>query len=241
MTILPRLLYLLRSLPIRIPQSFFKQLQSLLIRFLWGHKRPRIKFALLTRPKDRGGMGLPHFQNYYMAAHLTRVIDWHCHGESKDWVRLEESLNQGSLRFSPWIPWRCQQHSVKRHPLTENTMNVLRMVIKKSDLTSQLSPLTPLQDNPEFAPGIDSRTFQSQDPQKRLTVGDCLLNDRIKDYSMPKDDNKLPNLPCWSYFQICSYVTNGAKQPFFQRPLTELEIACQKGDDFNKATSVTYN
>lgn len=101
MVILPRLLYLLRSLPIKIPQSFFKALQSVLLEFLWGHKKARIKFQLLTRPKEQGGMGIPNFYNYYLASHLTRVIDWHCHTESKDWVLLEASLYQTPLKFSP--------------------------------------------------------------------------------------------------------------------------------------------
>lgn len=82
-------------------KKYFKTLQSTLLQFLWGHKRPRIKFLLLTRPKEQGGMGLTHFYNYYLASHLTRVIDWNGHGNSKDWVTLEDSLSSTPLKFSP--------------------------------------------------------------------------------------------------------------------------------------------
>lgn len=78
MSILPRLLYLLRALPIKVPQSFFIVLHSILLSILWKHKKSRIKFSLLPRSKEHGGMGLPDFKNYYLASHLTKVIDWHC-------------------------------------------------------------------------------------------------------------------------------------------------------------------
>lgn len=71
MTVLPKILYLLRTLPIKIPQSFFKTLHSLQMKFIWAHKPPRIKSSLLTRPKVMGGMGIPDFKTYYHASHIA--------------------------------------------------------------------------------------------------------------------------------------------------------------------------
>lgn len=237
MTILPQLLYLLRSLPVRIPLLFFKHLQSTLICFLWRHKKPRVKFTLLARPKERGGMGLPHFHNYYLASHLTRVIDWHCHDKSKDWVQLEEALTSSTLRFSPWIPWGRQHQSIRRHPLTGTTMEAFQTVIKKYDLTTQMSPLTPIQNNPDFGPGLVGGIFQAPDLSKLLTAGDCFRKDKVKDYSVLKEDNSLTHLPRWSYFQLRSFVTDKTKQPHFQRPMTQFETVCHGGDDFPRATT----
>lgn len=93
MVILPRLLYPLWALPIKIPQRFFKKLHTILLTILWSNKKPRIKFALLTRPKELGGMGLPDFRKYYIASHLTRTVDWNCHQGTKDWVALEDGLS----------------------------------------------------------------------------------------------------------------------------------------------------
>lgn len=62
--VLPRVLYLLRTLPIAIPQTFFRALQAAIHQLLWMHKKHRIKFSLLFRPKEKGGMGLPNFYNY---------------------------------------------------------------------------------------------------------------------------------------------------------------------------------
>lgn len=45
MVILPRLLYLLRPLPIKLPKKFFKKLHSELMILLWVHKKSKIKFV----------------------------------------------------------------------------------------------------------------------------------------------------------------------------------------------------
>lgn len=93
MTILPRLLYLMRTTPIKLPQNLFKSLHSILLKCLWKHKRPRIKFAFLLRSKEHGGIGLPYFKNDYLVSHLMRINDWHCHTDTKVWVSLESVLN----------------------------------------------------------------------------------------------------------------------------------------------------
>lgn len=104
MTVLPKILYLLRTLPIKIPQSFFKALHSMQMKFIWAYKPPCIKSILLTRPKEMGGMGIPDFKAYYYASHITRIIDWHCHSNLKDWVLIENDMSTVPLQFSPWVP-----------------------------------------------------------------------------------------------------------------------------------------
>lgn len=47
MSVLPKLLYLLLTLAIKIPQHFFKALHSILLKFLRNHNKSRIKFSLL--------------------------------------------------------------------------------------------------------------------------------------------------------------------------------------------------
>ncbi len=68
MTLLPKFLYLFQCLPILIPKSFFRALDSLLINYIWNGKHPRLRKAFLQRPKQTGGMALPNFQYYYWAA-----------------------------------------------------------------------------------------------------------------------------------------------------------------------------
>lgn len=65
--ILPRVLYLLQTIPIKLPPIFFSAYQKACTDFIWGTKCPRLSYARLTIPKLKGGIGLPDLQKYYKA------------------------------------------------------------------------------------------------------------------------------------------------------------------------------
>lgn len=54
MSILPKFLYLFQALPIHIPSVFFKQVSTLINKFIWADKRPRIRRGLLTLQTELG-------------------------------------------------------------------------------------------------------------------------------------------------------------------------------------------
>lgn len=65
MVSLPRFLYLFQNIPIFIPMSFFKMIDSVILPFIWGYKARRISKQHLQKPKEFGGLGLPCFLYYY--------------------------------------------------------------------------------------------------------------------------------------------------------------------------------
>lgn len=73
MTLLPRLLYLFRSLPIPLSKSFIHKLQSDMIRFVWGNKGYRCPSSILLCLRTQGGLGLPDLWGYYQAAQLSQI------------------------------------------------------------------------------------------------------------------------------------------------------------------------
>lgn len=180
------------TLPIKLPQSFFKSLHSILLKFLWSHKKNRIKFALLTRPKENGGMGLSDFKNYYLASHLTRIIDCHCHKDTRDWFSSESGLNPIPLQFSSWILWSSYPPSLKHHPLMETTLEVFHKLTRWTDVTSLLSPLTPLKDITDFMPSIGNSAFHLAPSNKLLLAGDCFHKGKIKDLAFLKTGIQSP-------------------------------------------------
>lgn len=74
---------------------------------------------------------LPDFKQYYYVSHLARIIDWHCHGYSKDWVSLESGIGPIPLLFSPWIPWDSYPNSLKTLPLTGNTLAIFHLLARR--------------------------------------------------------------------------------------------------------------
>lgn len=76
MLALSRFLYLFQNLPLFLTSKFFKQLDSIILPFVWGYKLPRISKAHLQKPVKEGGFGLPIFKNYYWAANGRALMYW---------------------------------------------------------------------------------------------------------------------------------------------------------------------
>lgn len=74
MNLLPRLLFLFQSLPVRVPAPTFTMLDKLISKFIWQNIRPRIRLKTISLPKDKAGLGLPNFKKYYWAAQLTAMV-----------------------------------------------------------------------------------------------------------------------------------------------------------------------
>lgn len=85
-----------------------------------------------------------------------------CHGDSKDWVTLELGMNPSTLLISPWNPGLRHKQLIQLHPLTKTTLEVCREAANLPEVTSTLSPLTPLFGNPDFP--SETSHFAAQQP-----------------------------------------------------------------------------
>ena len=73
MMVLPKLLFLFQNLTILLIYKYFKDLDSVTLKFVWKTKKPRIKLRLLQDLKERGGSELPNWLLYYKAYAMTWI------------------------------------------------------------------------------------------------------------------------------------------------------------------------
>ncbi len=123
-------------LPHSPPPGYFKEINSIISKFIWNDKCPRIKFTTLQHPNSAGGLAVPNFELYYWSFQLKALHNWVDPQSTVSWRvieadkvkpnRLQDILFTGTgkkvdnYKFGPvvayGVPWSS---SIASHPMRD--------------------------------------------------------------------------------------------------------------------------
>lgn len=209
MNTLPKFSYLFQTIPIFIPQTFFRKIDTLITEFIWNRKAPRIRKMLLQRPKSLGGMALPNLQYYYWAANIRALHYW-LHFDTltphPTWLQMEaQSCKPTSLRALLYSPLKISLSSYTKNVCVKTSMRIWNQFRKHFKL-GDVSILSPLTANVAFPPSLIDGAWTVWSRLGIKSLKDLYMDGVFASFQQLSGKYSLPTSHFFRYLQVRSFV-----------------------------------
>lgn len=148
MNVLPRINFVSSMLPLPPPFHFWDRLQSIITKFVWNGKRPRLKFSTIQRDRFAGGLALPNFKLYHWAFTLCPLLSWYNDKMDVSWRSLEGNLvlplKLDEVLFANIPLKKC---TLRFGPIVSHALSVWRAAEKACNILTNWNPYSPIFNN----------------------------------------------------------------------------------------------
>ena len=221
MNCVPKLNYLLQSLPINVPGKYFKQFDRICTKFLWNGKRARMRLDKLQLPVERGGLGLPKLLFYHYAFSTRHLAHWVLPPErAPPWYQIEQ------LALSPLPPLSClstkKSPKAQAHPVISHLQETWNKICKIFNTNPYLNSESSIWKNPKLH--INKAPFLWKEWVNKgiLKLGDLYKEGSIKSFDDLVVEFDLPRSTFWQYLQLSHLLCGVFGSPRTLPPHSEL-------------------
>lgn len=203
----PVIYYLLSHLPLNIPESYFRDFDTLILDFIWGNSPHRLGIKKLQAHTKRGGFSLPNFRWYSWAFNMKPIRTWLTNdgaGDRLSWFQIETEVSGGLSPWSELFITKLSSHN--ENPIIANTKLMWHKLHRAGRWDFLKSPHAPLWNNKQILIGnktVNWTIWQKAGINYILHLFDS--NTKLfLSFNQIVDRYKLPHNQYWRYVQMQS-------------------------------------
>ncbi len=154
MNLLPRFNFFFSMLPLSPPPGYFKEINSIISKFIWNDKCLRIKLTTLQHPNSARGLAVPNFELYYWSFQLKALHNWVDPQSTVSWRVIEaDKVKPNRLQDILFTGTGKKGDNYKFGPVVANSIKIWKTVERRIGGPFKFCNSTPLWHNFNFVCG----------------------------------------------------------------------------------------